>query len=190
MKFDILSIPNFCGHEHWGSINAVGGYKPEYNGYYNDIYPRASPQVQTSIWDLVLEPYFEGMLRNAGINLTTGINAAEYTSLKLWWKAKPEAALEYFKTNVEPFLINGTIQCTIKGIEKLYSVQLMSFDLNEWQKADSLVCSNYTGIFFWYQKVMLKANFSGLIRPVQPEFYFLNESEEKNHKSYRLLIPS
>jgi predicted TIM-barrel fold metal-dependent hydrolase len=179
LGFDIYSIPVFCAHEHWGSIDAIGGgYVSEFHGFYSDVYAGATPSVSTSIWDLIFDPYFGGMIRSAGTDYNALARTAGYTSYKMWWEANPQAALENFKTSMFPLIMNGTIQCIIRGINKLYGVDLFSFNLEEWQKADSLVNANYSNIFTWYQDAMKQANFSELIRPVQPEFYLLEESAE------------
>jgi hypothetical protein len=176
LGFDISSIPNFCSHEHWGSIDAVGGYVREYHGFYSDVYAGATPLTAASIWDLFLDPYFGGMIKEAGIDYNASARSAGYNSLKLWWEADPQAALLDFKNTVTPQLMTGTFQCLMRGIEKLYGVKISSFDVEEWQKADSLIQANYSEIFTWYQKAMKLANFSELIRPVQPEFYFMEQS--------------
>ena len=181
LGFDISSIPNFCSHEHWGSIKAIGGgYLPEFNGFYCDVYAGAAPTPlnSTSIWDLFLDPYFGGMIKESGTDYDASARSHGYDTQKLWWKADPKAALSDFKNTVSTQLMTGTFQCLMRGIEKLYGVNLSSFELVEWQKADSLIQVNYSGIFTWYQKAMGMANFSELIRPVQPEFYFMEQSDE------------
>jgi len=178
LGFDIYTIPNFCAHEHWGSIDAIEANTHEYHGFYSDIYAGATPPAGTSIWDLIFDPYFGGMMPDAGIDFNETIRSSGYTSQKLWWEANPKAALKGFESSVSPLLMNGTLQCTLRGIEKLYDVKLVSFDWEEWDKADSLINARYSDIFDWYQKGMKMANFSELIRPVQPEFYFLQQSDE------------
>ncbi len=179
LGFDIYTIPNFCAHEHWGSIDAIGGgYVREYHGFYSDIYAGATPSASTSIWDLIFDPYFGGMMPDAGIDFDETIRSYGYSSQKLWWEANPKEALKGFESSVSPLLLNGTLQCILRGIEKLYDVKLLSFGLEEWLKADTLINSNYSEIFTWYQKAMKLANFSELIRPVQPEFYLMEHSTE------------
>lgn len=179
LGFDIYSIPNFCAHEHWGSIDAIGGgYVSEFHGFYSDVYAGATPSASTSIWDLIFDPYFGGMMPDAGIDFNETIRSYGYASQKLWWEANPKEALKGFESSVSPLLLNGTLQCILRGIEKLYDIKLMSFDLEEWQRADSLINANYSNIFAWYQEAMKLANFSELIRPVQPEFYYMEESAE------------
>lgn len=57
-------LPNFCGHEHWGSIDSIGT-TPE--GFRADVEPGALPTTRTGFMDLVLEPYFRGWLAGGGL---------------------------------------------------------------------------------------------------------------------------
>lgn len=175
---ELKSMPNFCSHEHWGSIDAMGGYVPEYDGFYADIYAGATPQTSVSIWDLIFDPYFGGMLWGAGIDANLPARNAGFENLKLYWENNPKDALESFKSTISPMMSNGTFQCTLRGIEKLYNVNLLSFNLIEWEKADKQIRENYSKIMLWYPRAMEKAHFNELIRPVQPEFYFLEQSVE------------
>jgi hypothetical protein len=65
--FDFSLLPNFCSHEHWGSIDSIGTFP---GGYRADIEPGAVPRRRTGFMDLLLDPYFRGWLRNGGADLT------------------------------------------------------------------------------------------------------------------------
>lgn len=178
LGFDISTMPNFCGHEHWGCVQSNGGYVPELDGFRADIYAGAQPQTPTSIWDIVLDPYLSGWFFGEGRNPYAPANAAGYNSPAEWWKVNPQAALDGFKELSTSSIMTGTFQCTARGIEYLYGVKLQDFKLKDWQKADSLIRLNYADMFSWYEKAMKKAHFTELIRPVQPEFYLQQQSPE------------
>ena len=173
---DFASLPVFCAHEHWGSIDAMGGYVHEFRGYYADIYAGATPSEKVSIWDIILDPYFGSIMQNSGIDPNANARSAGYGSLKKWWQEDPGAALEDFKATVSPFMMNAMLHSTFIGIERLYGIKLITFNLKEWQNADSHIALNYSNVFQWYRKAMGIMNFTELIRPVQPEFYLLEES--------------
>jgi len=177
LGFDISILPNFCAHEHWGSIESVGGYVPELDGFRADLFAGASTKTPTSIWDLILDPYQSGWLFGMGCNPNAAAATAGFSSQKEWWKANPRAAIKAFEELATSSIMTGTFQCTCRGIQFLYNVNLLDFKLEEWQKADSLICSNYSGLFPWYQTAMKKAHFTELIRPVHPEFYLQQQSE-------------
>lgn len=177
LKFDLSILPNFCAHEHWGSIESIGGYMPELDGFRADLFAGASPLSPTSIWDVILDPYQSGWLTGMGRFPNSVANAAGFSSMRAWWKANPGAALKGFEDMATSSIMTGTFQCTCRGIQFLYNVNLLDFNLKEWQKADSLIRLNYSDMFPWYQKVMKKAHFTELIRPVHPEFYLQQQSE-------------
>lgn len=178
LGFDISALPNFCAHEHWGSFESTGGYLPESDGFRTDLVQGATPQIATSIWDIMLDPYLSGWFFGMGQNPYAAANAAGFSSQKEWWKADPKAALKAFETLATSSVMTGTFQCICRGIQFLYHTRLQDFKLEEWQKADSLIRSNYSGIFSWYRTAMKMANFTELIRPVHPEFYLQKQSDE------------
>jgi hypothetical protein len=55
-EIDLQEIPNFCSHEHWGSIDSIG-LAPEQGGFRADTVAGARPLRPTTIWDLILDPY-------------------------------------------------------------------------------------------------------------------------------------
>src|SRR5882724_10464022 len=60
---EFSGLPNFCSHEHWGSIDSIGRV-PE--GFRADMEPGARPTRRTGFMDLLLEPYFRGWLTVGG----------------------------------------------------------------------------------------------------------------------------
>ena len=174
----ISTLPNFCAHEHWGSFESTGGYLPESDGFRTDLVSGATAQKETSIWDIMLDPYLSGWFFGMGLNPNAAAHAAGFTSQIEWWKADPKAALTGFAELAASSLMTGTFQCTCRGIQFLYGVNLLNFKLEEWQKADSLIRLKYSDMFPWYQSSMKRAHFTELIRPVHPEFYLQNQSDE------------
>ena len=57
-------IPNYCSHEHWGSISPIG--RSDY-GYISDVRAGAVPERRVSLVDLLLDPYMSGVLTGIGI---------------------------------------------------------------------------------------------------------------------------
>ena len=173
---DLSEFPNFCSHEHWGSISSIG-FEPSM-GFRCDTTAGATPTEDTSIWDLILDPYQGGGLSGAGIDPHTLAREAGFPSQKEWWKANPSLALKGFEKVIKSFIMTGTFQCTCRGLLFLYGIDLLSFKLEAWKKADAIIGENYDDIFTWYQQAMKNAHFTELIRPVHPEFYFSQQSSE------------
>src|SRR6266542_1665733 len=63
---DLFTGPNFCSHEHWGSIDSIGRVP---QGFRADVERGASPRRRTGLLDLLIEPYFEGWLSATGTKL-------------------------------------------------------------------------------------------------------------------------
>lgn len=173
-ELDLSELPNFCSHEHWGSINSIG-FEPSL-GFRCDTTAGATPTEDTSIWDIILDPYQGGGLHGAGLDPHALAREAGFQSQKEWWKANPSLALKGFEKVIKSFILTGTFQCTCRGLHLLYGIDLLGFNLEAWKKADAIVSKNYADIFSWYQQAMEKAHFTELIRPVHPEFYFRQES--------------
>jgi predicted TIM-barrel fold metal-dependent hydrolase len=172
---NLQTLPNFCSHEHWGSIESIG-MAPEQEGFRADTTAGARPHRATSIWDLVLDPYMGSTMVSNGFDLQAMPKANGYPSQREWWNADPGKALEKFNSEFDAFQFTGIFQCLRRGIKKLYNTDLATFKPDDWKKADTAINENYQHIFAWYRNAMTKASFSELIRPVHPEFYTTQET--------------
>lgn len=181
LKIDLSDLPNFCTHEHWGSIDSIG-HAPEQNGYRGDTTAGALPLHDTSIWDLFLDPYEGGWLHVSQKNPNIKAKEAGYNDIRQWWLQSPAEALKAFQEVVRSSVITGGFQCTRRGIQMLYGKDLGKFALKDWKWVDEQVSKRYQQPFNWYEQAMKRAHFSELIRPVHPEFYFLKQNDESKLK--------
>ena len=163
------SVPNFCSHEHWGSIGSIGTTS---EGFRADTEAGAEPSRPSSICDLVLDPYLGGWIAATGVDINMLSHRAGRPNFSTWWDQQPKQALDAIRPHLERQLSTGTFQCTRRGVQLLYDINIGTLDLNDWIRADEAVKEAYNDMFAWYQSAMNKANFSELIRPVHPEFYF------------------
>lgn len=168
LESGIGALPNFCSHEHWGSISAIGT-TPE--GYRADTEAGAVPSRPVSVWDLVLDPYMSGHLGAQGGDAIALARKAGAADAFTWWRERPKEAFAALCLLLEPQRFTGTFQCTRRGVQRLHGVDLASFALDDWLRADKSVAARYGDIFGWYRTAMKEARFSELIRPVHPEFY-------------------
>lgn len=168
LESGIGTLPNFCSHEHWGSIAAIGTTS---EGYRADTEAGATPSRPVSVWDLVLDPYLSGNLGAQGIDVNALARASGVADAFTWWRERPGEAFAALRPVLEPQRFTGTFQCTRRGVHRLYGVDLGTFALDDWRRADESVAARYSDIFGWYRAAMKEARFSGLIRPVHPEFY-------------------
>ena len=163
-EINLETLPNFCSHEHWGSIDSIG-MAPDQGGFRADTMAGARPQRATSIWDLLLDPYMGSTMMTNGIDLQAMPKAEGYSSQREWWIADPEKALEKFNSGFRSFQLTGIFQCLRRGIKLLYNTDIATFNADDWKIADMAINENYQNIFTWYRNVMKKASFSELIRP-------------------------
>lgn len=166
---DLSDIPNFCGHEHWGSIASIGSTN---GGFRADVEPGATPQRPTTLLDLILDPYFRGFLETTGLDPASVI--AEATGMACPYQAaieSPVDALGALRPHLRNHTLTGAYQCLRRGIEFAHDFDLMNDDPEAMERADRTIRSRYADIFTWYRELMKQARFSGVIRPVHPDFY-------------------
>jgi len=182
LSSDLTAFPNFCGHEHWGSISSIG-LAPEQGGFRCDTTAVALPLTPTSIWDLIVDPYEGGwMIDDDSYSPPNGQGKIRPTLYGQLWKTSPAEALKQFKSQNYPLLMTGGFQCTLRGILFQYGIDISKYDLSEWKTVNGTIQSNYSSVFDWYIKAMRKAHFSEVIRPVHPEFYVQEESPATKSK--------
>jgi len=165
---DLSDLPNFCSHEHWGSIASIGS-TPE--GYRADVERGALPTRRTGILDLLVDPYSRGFYARAGSDL----EKLDFS------KRQVSSPWDTFQT-LQPILgrqrYTGTFQTTRRGILQLYGVDISRLDKQSFQALDDAIALKYANHFDWYRDAMNRSRFSGLIRPVHPEFYVRQSNPE------------
>ncbi len=175
MDLPLPDIPNFCTHEHWGSI-ASFGHAP--GGFRADAVAGAAPQRRTTLIDILVDPYLGGCLHAAGVdanaimrrNLGVDVSQAGLNDIA--------AAMSALRPILKPHQLTGTYQCIRTGILKAYAVDISTADANATDRLDATIGRNYQNVFAWYKRLMQQANFSELIRPVHPEYYIEQDSDE------------
>lgn len=161
-------IPNFCAHEHWGSIPSIGQVD---EGFRADVEAGAAPARRTGVWDIVLDPYFGGWLGSARCDWDAMARLAGAADFRQWWEQSPEAALCAMQPHLEHQTLTGAFQCIRRGILLLHGADIGKFGVDAWKRVDESITAKYGDMFGWYHDAMNQARFSGLIRPVHPEFY-------------------
>jgi hypothetical protein len=169
---DITDVPNFCSHEHWGSVASIGTIP---GGYRCDYEQGATPHVATGLFDLLIDPYMRGHLLNAGVDRA---------------RLERGAGWEWFRSVMlllRPQLFTGIFPCTRRGIELLYGIDILKLNADRLGRLESAIAENYRRLSDWHRSAMKQASFRGLIRPVHPEFYRQQESEQTAAAEARLM---
>jgi predicted TIM-barrel fold metal-dependent hydrolase len=172
-ELDLSDLPNFCAHEHWGSIDSIGEV-PE--GFRADVERGAVPKTPTGLFDILLDPYFKGLLQASGFSPDELARAAGAPSFQQIARQSPAEALCLLRQSMHSQELTGTFQCIRRGLLALYGVDISSADRVGIERLERALGRNYAGLFTWYRATMKKFRFTELIRPVHPEYYVREDS--------------
>jgi predicted TIM-barrel fold metal-dependent hydrolase len=173
-RLGIGEIPNFCSHEHWGSIDSIGMVA---EGFRADVEQGATPKRRTGLFDILLDPYFRGMLAAAGVNPDALAKATGAESFQKLAESSAAKALGVLRPALRVQELTGTYQCIRRGLLDAHGFDLEGGD-DAVAQLDASIARQYERIFDWYMEAMRKAGFSELIRPVHPEFFVRRESPQ------------
>ena len=178
---DLMTIPNFCAHEHWGSIDSIGFSAGI--GFRGDVVQGALPSRRTNLIDLIADPYFGGHLASGGPAYPEELKKKGYANLQeMAQKEGAAAVMALMRPALETQALTGTYQCLRRGILHLYGVDIWSANGRDLAKLDKAVGDNYAHMFDWYREAMAKAHLGELIRPVHPEFGWEKQSADSAAK--------
>ena len=166
---EITSLPNFCSHEHWGSIFSIG---TEPGGFRADFEAGALPQRETTLADLIIDPYMGGNLNSSGISpWELKDDAGQKIDIYTLFLKSPEQGLKSLRNMVRRHQLTGTFLCLRQGLEAAYDFDVDGIDSGAVAQVNGRIDSNYKMLYQWYKELSAKASLSGLIRPVHPEYY-------------------
>jgi predicted TIM-barrel fold metal-dependent hydrolase len=174
-SLDLSSLPNFCSHEHWGSIDSIGTFP---GGFRADIVQGATPTRKTGLLDILLDPYFTGFLASSGVNPNEIAKQSGSAGIYALGAQSPVRALTLLRPAIERQKFTGAYQCIRRGLLRLYGVDIATYDPKAIAELDAAIANNYSQLFSWYQRAMAEAHFTNLIRIAQPEYYVREESPQ------------
>lgn len=168
VEFPLDSLPLFCAHEHWGSLASFTTTGP---GFRADKEAGAEPVRRTDVWDVLLDPYFGGMLATAGVSPDTAAAAAGHAGMRAWWEKEPDAACAAFVHCMQGLRLSGAFQCLRRGMLVLHNVDIAALDRHSLEAADQAIQEAYADLFSWYAAGMARMQARYVIRPVHPDFF-------------------
>lgn len=173
---DLATIPNFCAHEHWGSIASIGMAA---EGFRADVEAGATPGRTTTLIDLVLDPYLGGPIHGAGDDPNAAVRAAlGMANAHDAAVERPAETLHALRPILHRQQLNGIYQALRRGILFAHDYDLHNDDAKAIAAASRSIGERYAKLFDWYSRLMALAHFSALIRPVHPEYYARPASPE------------
>ena len=177
----IESLPNISGHEHWGSIPAIGQVAA---GFKADLVAGVEPD-NACLFDLLFDPY-SGMNYGAmGKDPHAEAKARGHGSIVDWGRKYPEEAWREARTLLEPIRSTGWFACTAAGIQSLYGVSLWDLlvrdadDTGEVLRLNEEINSNYKRLITWYKRAYRSLGIETILRPAELEFGFHEENPEE-----------
>ena len=174
-SIDVDQIPNFCAHEHWGSLFV---FDPCDGGLPADMIRGLLPNQPVHLMHLIEECYFGGFTSCCGVDVNASAKLAGFTNIYQAAAKQPGKQMELLEPLLRRCRLMGVFQCTRLGIQRLYGVDIEHAMAENLVKLDEQIGVNYRHLFEWYAQAMKKLNFSQLIRPVHPEFYYKQHSAE------------
>lgn len=168
---DLSEAPNFCGHEHWGSLDPFG-MLPE--GFRADVEQGCVPKRRVGLLDLLIDPYLGGWMYQAGDDPNRMARGADR-------QASPPAAaaLKGLRPALKRQQLTGAYRCLRRGILALHQGDIDCGDPEVAARLDAAIARRYASPWTWYRSAMHTAHFSALIRPVHPAYYFRVDNQEQ-----------
>ncbi|HOT50295.1 MAG TPA: amidohydrolase family protein [Candidatus Hydrogenedentes bacterium] len=183
MREDALAeLPSFCSHEHWGSVDAIG-MLPE--GFRADVECGALPKRPADLFDILLDPYFRGQLAASGGEVDHLPRPAGLADFRAWAAESPEDAFAALDPLIERHRATGAFQCIRHGLRLLYGQDIADRKRVDLHGLNRAIAERYGRLFDWYDEARTRLGFSGLIRPVHPEYYWRMKSPASAHELKR-----
>lgn len=123
---NINLLPHFCSHEHWGSIFSIGA---EQGGFRADFIAGATPLRQTTLADLIIDPYMAGNLQAEGMNpWEIEENRGKKTDIFQLMLDSPRKAIYQLDKLLKNQRLTGTYLCMRQGILCCYNSDIENCD--------------------------------------------------------------
>lgn len=173
---NLTHIPNFCAHEHWGSLDAIGGFD---GGFHVDRFPGALPQRRVTLLDLILDPYMNGWLAAQGTQPFRFLQEA-FGVKDIWRMAaeEPGRVLRALRPLLEPSRLTGVYQCIRRGIALAHECDIADGNEEAVREANTRIGDRYENIHGWYQELMTQCGFTGALAALHPEYYLSKRPED------------
>jgi len=173
---DLDAAPNFCGHEHWGSLDPFG-MTPE--GFRPDVERGCAPRRPVGLMDLLIDPYLGGWIYQAGDDPNRLAQEAGAASLRELADRSPADALRALRPALRRQRLTGAYQCLRRGIQRLHGGDIDGNDRAKTDELNAAIGARYGNVWEWYASAMRSAHFSALIRPVHPVYYFRTDNADQ-----------
>ncbi len=180
---DLSEVPNFCAHEHWGSLDAFGIAA---EGFRADVERGCGPRRRVHLADLLLDPYLGGWIHQAGDNPNAVAQQAGASTMHELAERSPAEALRALRPALHRQQLTGAYQCLRRGILALHHGDIDRDDADAVAKLDAAIGKRYQSPWAWYRLAMRSAHFSELIRPVHPSYYFRTDNADEATKEAAL----
>ncbi|MBN2327993.1 MAG: amidohydrolase family protein [Candidatus Omnitrophica bacterium] len=185
LRDEILELPNLSGHEHWGSINAIGWRE---SGFIADLKMGVEPE-DASLLDILFDPYSGMATHSKGIDRHAEARREGFKALKDWFRKDPYAAWDSVRRILDGLESTGWFSCLNAGFHSLYGVTLQKLFAADSKDSvvelDRKVQDRYSRLMSWYKEACGIMKIQKILRPVQLEFGF----ERDNPNEREIMAP-
>jgi hypothetical protein len=179
----VAALPCVTGHEHWGSIDAIGYSE---SGYLTDLRAGIEPD-NASILDVIFDPYSGGPLSSKGSRPSDGAREHGFDHPRSWLRKDPAAAWKAVRNALSGLQTTGWFLCLNEGFRALYDTPLSALlgdgpgTIEKVLAIDAQVRSRYARLVAWHEEAARKLGIEAVIRPVELEYGFRadNPNERK-----------
>ncbi len=186
---EIFSLPTLSGHEHWGSIDAIGWVE---SGYVADLKMGVTTD-NASIVDILFDPYSGMNLGSKGIDRNAEAREKGYENLKDWFRREHVSAWKCIQSILDGLRSTGWFSCLDEGFRVLYGTSLHELlnpsggRLRTVVQVNQSVQQRYRNTAKWYREACRILGIERILRPVQLEFGFERENPEESETMSPLL---
>ena len=154
LEREIRALSNVSGHEHWGSIDAIGHSDGGFNA---DLIAEIEPK-DASLIDVLFDPYSGMGLGAMGVDRHADARKNGCQSLNEWWRKDPAKAWPSIRSMLAALRSTGWYACLAEGLETLYETPFREFVDHETTNVDKIirldqtVRRHYRNLMQWYEK--------------------------------------
>lgn len=177
----IAALPCVTGHEHWGSIDAIG-YSDSW--FLADLRAGIEPD-NASILDIILDPYSGGPLGSKRSRPGAEAREQGFDHPRDWLRKEPAAAWKAVRNALSGLQTTGWFICLNEGFGALYDATLADllvdgpWVIDKVLAIDARVRSRYAHLVAWHEEAARKMGIEAVVRPVELEYGFRADNADE-----------
>jgi hypothetical protein len=183
----IATLPSVTGHEHWGSVDAIGEME---HIFLADLRAGIEPK-NASLIDVLFDPYSGFRLESKGCDPRVEAREHGYDHLRSWLRTDPGAAWSAVRNALSGLLSTGWFVCLDEGFRTLYGTSLSVLledkpgTLDRVLALDAEIRTRYARLVRWHEEAAQMLGIEAVARAVELEYGFRADNPEER----KLVVP-